>query len=134
MTPDPDGRQALRQGAWAAWLALLGGTGTLLCCALPALLVALGAGAALSSLIASVPQLVWVSEHKDAVFILATVLMALGGAAQWRSRHAPCPVEPALRQACLRTRRLSALVYGLSLLLLALGAWFAYILPWWIGE
>jgi len=51
-------------GKWLAFLSLFTSTGTLLCCALPALLVALGSGAALSSLVAVVPGLVWVSEYK----------------------------------------------------------------------
>jgi hypothetical protein len=121
-----DGRSEQRQGIVSAWLALLGGAGTLVCCALPALLVALGAGAALSSLVSAVPQIVWLSEHKAEVFGLAVVLMALGGYVQWRNRHAPCPLDPALRQACLRTRRWSLAIYGVALLLLIVGAWFAF--------
>ncbi|MBL8329812.1 MAG: hypothetical protein JNJ71_13265 [Rubrivivax sp.] len=117
----------------SAWLALLASGSTLICCALPALLVTLGAGAALSSLIAAVPQLVWISEYKLPVFAGATALMALGGWVQWRNRYAPCPLDPNLRQACLRTRRFSAGLYLFSLLLLALGAWFAFIAPWLAG-
>ena len=41
-----------------ACTALLASSGTLICCALPALLVAVGAVAALSSLVSAVPQLV----------------------------------------------------------------------------
>jgi len=39
-------------------LTLFGSLGTLLCCALPALLVSLGAGAVMASLVTNVPQLV----------------------------------------------------------------------------
>jgi hypothetical protein len=46
-------------------LSLFTSFSTLICCALPALLVALGAGAVLSTLVSHVPQLVWVSEHKQ---------------------------------------------------------------------
>jgi hypothetical protein len=125
-----DGTGELRQGLASAWLSLLASSGTLVCCALPALLVALGAGAALSSLVATVPQIVWISEHKEAVFGMAVLLMAAGGYVQWRNRAAPCPVDPKLRDACLRTRRFSARLWWFSLLLLLVGGWFAFVQPW----
>lgn len=121
---------AQRQGLASAWLALLASGSTLICCALPALLVALGAGAALSSLVSAVPQLVWISEHKGPVFTTAALMMALGGWVQWRNRHAPCPIDPQLRQACLRTRKFSSRLYVVSLLILAVGGWFAFVAPW----
>jgi hypothetical protein len=130
-TPAPlaDGRAELRQSAWSAWLSLLASSGTLVCCALPALLVMMGAGAALSGLVAAVPQIVWLSEQKALVFGVAGTLMLAGGVLQWRNRHAPCPLDPQLRAACLRTRRWSLGVYLVSLALLAIGAAFAFVLP-----
>ncbi len=128
-----DASTVQRQGLASAWLALLAGGSTLVCCALPALLVALGAGAALSTLVSAVPQLVWISEHKTPVFITAAVLMTLGGWVQWRNRTAPCPIDPALRNACLRTRRFSARLYLFSLAMLLVGGWFAFVAPWLAG-
>jgi hypothetical protein len=129
-----DGRAELRQSALSAWLSLLASSGTLVCCALPALLVMLGAGAALSGLVAAVPQIVWLSEHKGWVFGTASGLMLAGGVLQWRNRTAPCPLDPQLRAACLRTRRWSLAVYGVSLMLLATGAAFAFVLPALMGS
>ncbi len=126
MSAEPD---VSRTPLLAGLAALLASSGTLVCCALPALLVALGAGAVLSSLVSALPGLVWVSEHKDGVFLLAGAMLAAAGVAQWRSRNAPCPVDPALRKACLRTRRASAAVYGLSVALFVVGGWFAYVQP-----
>jgi hypothetical protein len=119
----------LRQGAWGAWAALAAASGTLVCCALPALLVMLGAGASLAGLVSVFPQIVWLSEHKALVFGVALAAMAVAGALQWRNRRAPCPTDPTLREACLRTRLWSARVFGVALLLLALGAWFAFVQP-----
>ena len=114
---------------WLAFLSLFTSTGTLICCALPALLVALGAGAALSTLISAVPGLVWISEYKEAVFVFAGVMLTVSGWLQWRSRFAPCPVDVGQRNACLRTRRSSAMVYGASVLVFVVGGFFAFILP-----
>ena len=124
----------LRGGLAGAWLSLLAGSGTLVCCALPALLVALGAGAVLSSLVTAVPQLVWLSEHKDWVFGAAAVMLIAAGVVQWRNRSAPCPVDPQLRDACLRTRRVSTFVYFASVALFAVGGTFAFVLPWLSGS
>ena len=112
-----------------AFLSLFTSTGTLLCCALPALLVALGAGAALSTLVSVVPGLVWVSEYKEAVFVLAGVMLAVSGWLQWRARFAPCPVALAMRDACLRTRRTSAWVFSASVVVYVVGGWFAFVQP-----
>jgi hypothetical protein len=116
-------------GIGSALLALLASSSTLICCALPALLVTLGAGAVMSSLVSAVPQLVWVSEHKERVFGFALVMMAVSGAVMWRNRTAPCPVDLQLRNACIRTRKWSVRLYFVSLLLLCVGGWFAFVQP-----
>ena len=128
-----DGVLESRTGLWTSVLSLFASSSTLVCCALPALLVALGAGAALSSLVSVFPQLVWLSEHKEALFVFAGLALAASGGLQWRNRHAPCPVDPALRQACLRTRRMSLRVYGLSVAVYCIGGWFAFTQPWLAG-
>lgn len=125
-----DGLTEARSGFWTSLASLFASSSTLVCCALPALLVGLGAGAALSSLVAVVPQIVWLSENKESLFAVATLLMVGSGVLQWRNRSAPCPTDPALRDACLRTRRTSWRVYLASVALLLVGGWFAFVQPW----
>lgn len=125
----PDGVVESRASLWTSVLSLFASSSTLVCCALPALLVALGAGAALSSLVSVFPQLVWLSEHKVELFVFAGLAMAVSGGLQWRNRHAPCPADPALRRACLATRKTSLRVYGVSVLVYLAGAWFAFVQP-----
>jgi hypothetical protein len=125
----PDGSAEARTGLWSSLASLFASSGTLVCCALPALLVAVGAGAALSSLVSAVPQLVWLSEHKEALFLAAGAMLLGTGVVQWRNRHAPCPADPALRATCLRTRTLSARVFAVSVAIYVVGAWFAFVLP-----
>jgi hypothetical protein len=112
-----------------AFLGLFGSLSTLLCCALPALFVALGLGGAFAGLVGAFPQIVWVSKNKGAVFAAAGLLLIAGGALQWRARFDPCPADPAQAAACRSARRLSAWVYGASVTLYAVGAFFAFILP-----
>jgi hypothetical protein len=128
-----DGIVESRTSLWTSLLSLLASSSTLVCCAVPALLVALGAGAVLSSLVSVFPQVVWLSEHKEALFVVAGLAMAASGALQWRHRSALCPTDPALRHACLQTRRASLRVYSFSVLVYAIGGWFAFVQPW-LGE
>lgn len=113
----------------ASWLSLLTSSGTLVCCALPALLVAVGAGAALSTLVANVPQLVWFSEHKAGVFGAAAVMLTISGLLQWRSRRLPCPTDPVLARTCAHLRKRSLWIYGISVGLFATGGFFAFMAP-----
>jgi len=125
-----DGIVESRAGLWTSVLSLFANSGTLVCCALPALFVALGAGAALSSLVSVFPQVVWLSEHKAGLFVFAGLAMLASGLLQWRNRTAPCPTDPALRAACLKTRKTSLRVYGFSVLVYLVGGWFAFVQPW----
>src|SRR6476620_7883002 len=84
----------LKRNAGLAVLALLASSSTLVCCVLPAVMVALGAGAALAGLITVIPQLIWLSEHKALVFGTAGGLLIATGLALWRSRRLPCPADP----------------------------------------
>src|SRR5919108_264339 len=92
-------------------VALLGSLGTLLCCALPAVLVSIGAGAAMASLVTNVPQVVWLSEHKIALFIFAAIMLAISGLTTYINRHAPCPADPRQAKSCRRVRRFATGVF-----------------------
>ena len=118
-----------RGSLWAAFGSLLLSGGTLVCCVLPAVMVALGAGAALAGLVSAVPGLVWLSAHKALVFGVAGAGLAAAGWMQWRARFLPCPADPALAAACTRTRRVSAAVYFAGVGIYVLGAFFAFALP-----
>jgi hypothetical protein len=126
----PDGIAETRSSFWTSVASLFATSSTLVCCAIPALLVALGAGAALSSLISVFPQVVWLSEHKDVIFAMAGLMMAGSGVLQWRNQYAPCPTDPALRDTCLRTRTVSFVVYLVSVAFYSIGVWFAFVQPW----
>ena len=107
---------------------LLASTATLLCCVLPAVLVSLGAGAVLVGLVSAVPQLVWLSEHKVGVFAVAGVLLVASGLMIRRARMLPCPVDPVAARSCTRLRRVSTVLYFISLAAFAVGAVFAFVL------
>lgn len=64
--------------------------GTLVCCALPITLVALGSGAVVASLVATAPWLVMLSRNKEWVFALAGLLLLANFWVLYRSRSLAC--------------------------------------------
>jgi hypothetical protein len=111
------------------WVTLATSASTLVCCALPALLVALGAGAVLASAVSAFPQLVWISEHKIEVFVLAGLMLLAAGIMQWRAKSLPCSIDRALSDACMRGRKFSLAVYMVSVAIFVIGGFFAFVAP-----
>jgi hypothetical protein len=111
------------------FLSLFGSLSTLLCCALPTLLVALGMGATVAGAVTAFPQLVWLSERKDFVFAVCGLMLAAAGWLQWRARAVACPMDPKLAAACQEARGWSFWVYWVSVGLFGVGLFFAYIGP-----
>jgi hypothetical protein len=105
---------------------LFASVSTLICCALPAALVAAGLGAVMAGLVTTAPGIVWFSANKALVFGGAGLLLAASGAWQWRARSLPCPADPALAKACGRMRTISWWVWGASVALFTVGAFFAF--------
>ncbi len=118
-----------RRNLGLAALTLAASAGTLVCCVLPAAMVALGAGATLAGLVSAVPQLIWISEHKPLVFGTAVVMLLASGIALWRARRLPCPADPVLARACGRLRTTSVWLWWIAVSACAIGAAFAFVLP-----
>ena len=69
--------QRARRAALLNYFSLFSSFSTLLCCALPSVLVLLGMGTTVASLLSAAPWLVSVSRHKIWTFSIAGVLIAL---------------------------------------------------------
>lgn len=110
-----------------SFLTLFTSASTLLCCALPAVLVSLGMGAAFSGFLSQFPQLIWISENKVAVFAVAAVCLTVAGFFQWRAQYEPCPIDPKLRDACMWSRRWGLRLYLASLGLFLVGFFFGFL-------
>lgn len=110
-------------------LSLFTSGGTLICCTLPALLVSLGAGAVMASVVSSVPQIVWFSEHKLGVFIFAGVMLSISSFLQWQARSLPCPSDKDLADLCNKTRVNSFRIYIFSVSVFLIGGFMAFLAP-----
>ena len=123
----------LKKTKHLSFLTLFASGGTLICCALPALLVSVGAGAVMVSIVSNVPQIVWFSEHKQEVFLFAGLMLLISGMLQWRARSLPCPGDRALAELCIKARDNSFRVYLVSLAVYLTGGFFAFLAPWLFG-
>ncbi len=121
---DPHGRNVA-----VAFGRYLRASATLVCCVLPAMFVSIGAGAALAGMVSAIPQLIWLSEHKVAVFSTAAGLLIVSGIFLWNGRRLPCPADPRLAAACSRLRKVSGVVYGIAAVAFGVGVAFAFLLP-----
>jgi len=120
----------------ASFLSLFGSFSTLICCALPSVLVTLGAGAVVASLVSAMPWLVWVSLHKGWFFLGAGALIALNFALVYRPQgKVACAVGGG--KTCAEARQWNKLVLWISAALYGFGFFMTYLaLPlWqWVGQ
>ena len=115
-----------------AILSLFASTSTLLCCALPTLLVTLGMGAVVAGAVSSVPWLVPLSQNKEWVFLGAGLLITGNWALMWRGQRAVVACEvPAggssVSSACQVASRFSRGVLWGSTVLYAVGFIVAFV-------
>ena len=63
----------------ANFVSLFASSSTLICCALPAIFVALGAGASFASLVSTFPFLIVLSQYKIYISFTALTRLAIAG-------------------------------------------------------
>lgn len=115
-----------------AILSLFASTGTLLCCALPTLLVTLGLGAVVAGAISSLPWLVTLSEHKQWVFLGAGLLIAGNWVLmpRWESTPTACEIPAggsSVVSACHAASRFSRAVLWISTAIFIVGFIVAFV-------
>ena len=109
-------------------LSLFTSLGTLVCCALPALFVTLGAGAVLVGLLSNFPFLIILSKYKHILFLISGILIGLSGILIWKSRNAPCPADPLKAKTCALLRKISVFIYLFSIIVYLIGFFFAFLI------
>ena len=111
-----------------AFMSLFTSVGTLFCCALPALFVALGAGATFAGLTNSFPVLLWLGLNKNWVFLFGGLFLVLGLVLP---KLFPPPVVCDIDgNPCETTRVWSRPLLYVSTILYAIGGFFAYAAPY----
>ena len=107
-------------------IALLVSTGTLVCCALPIILVSLGLGATVVTLTSTFPFLITLSQNKLWVFIGSAIMLAMTALTIWRSDKA-CPTDPTLAEKCYKAQRASRIMFWSGVGIWCIGFTAAYL-------
>tara|TARA_Y100000741_G_scaffold335312_1_gene293147 strand:+ start:15 stop:392 length:378 start_codon:yes stop_codon:yes gene_type:complete len=110
-------------------ISLIASSSTLICCALPAIFVAIGAGATLASLTSTFPQLIIISQYKVQISIITLIILIIAGIFIKKSESMPCPIDPDLRAICLKTRKNSKTLYFASVIIFFSASIFTYFVP-----
>ena len=119
-----------KRSALLNYFSLFTSLSTLLCCALPSLLVLLGLGASVASMLSFMPWLVTMSQHKQWTFAISGVLIAASFVnmyyvAPW-IRAKECSADDP--SACEEASRLSIILLWVSAAIYAMGVFAAYVL------
>jgi|SRR5215471_8321922 len=114
------------------YLSLFTSLGTLLCCALPSLLVLVGLGATVASVVTAAPWLVTLSRHKNWTFLIAGLLTTANFfyvfllAPRLRTINQTCPADQP--NACSTASRMGQWVLWVSAGIYLAGFFSAYLL------
>lgn len=114
------------------YLSLFTSFGTLLCCALPSLLVLAGLGATVASAVTAAPWLITLSRHKEWTFIIAGLLITANFfyvflvSPKLRATNETCPMDQP--NACSAASRMNRWVLWTSAGIYLVGFFSAYLL------
>ena len=109
------------------WVTLFVTSGTLLCCALPVVLVSMGFGAVVASLNYNIPGLVFLAENKFWTLSLAALLLVVMAWVVWRPNQT-CPTDPELAAVCEAAKNWNQRIFWISAVIWSVGFFFSVLL------
>jgi mercuric ion transport protein len=123
--------QNSKNSAWLSYFSLFTSLSTLLCCALPSVLVLLGLGATVASMLSVLPWLVALSKHKPWTFGISGVLIAASFVNMYwimprLTRGQSCDADDPT--ACGQASRISKVLLWISAAIYSAGFFVAYAL------
>jgi hypothetical protein len=111
------------------FFSLFGSLGTLFCCALPVTLVSLGMGATFASMTSIIPGLLWVTAHKNTLFLVTGMLLILTYFLTKHTEKKACPISPEKEEVCKESKGLSNKLFWISVVTYIVGLLFSYVIP-----
>ena len=119
-----------KRSALLNYFSLFTSLSTLLCCALPSLLVLFGLGASVASMLLFMPWLVTLSRHKEWTFSISGIPIALSFVNMYyispRIRAKQCSADDP--SACEEASKLSKVLLWVSAGIYSVGVFVAYVL------
>lgn len=113
-------------GSGLSWLTLFTSSATLICCALPIILVTLGMGATVAALTSSLPFLIVLSQYKVWVFIFSGLMLAISAWFIYRPNQS-CPADPQQAEICSTTKKWNKRIYWFSIIIWSIGFFAAFL-------
>lgn len=110
----------------ATWFTLFTTTGTLVCCALPIMLVTLGMGATVVSMTSAFPILIVLSQHKLWVFAFSGAMLVISSWLLFRPGRF-CSTDNALGQICNTAHKWNKRIYWSSVVIWGIGFFAAFL-------
>ena len=119
-----------KRSAVLSYFSLFTSLSTLLCCALPSLLVLFGLGASVASALSFMPWLVTLSRHKQWTFSVSGILIALSfvNTYYFAPRLRPAECKPDNPSACEDASRIGKATLWVSAAIYGVGVFVAYVL------
>lgn len=109
-------------------LSLFTSFSTLICCALPILLIILGAGAVVASSLSAFPFLITLSKNKHWMFLFAFILIGINFYLLYGKKKKTCPVSfDSLKTPCGIASHWNKIILWISVILLLIGFFVAYL-------
>jgi mercuric ion transport protein len=118
---------SLRSGL-LSYFSLFSSLSTLLCCALPSLLVLFGLGATVASALSFLPWLVTLSRHKELTFGISGALIAWSVLNAYYAVPGRKECSPDNPSACAVASRLSRILLWVSAAIYAVGFLVAFVI------
>jgi len=109
------------------FFALFTSLGTLLCCALPILLVMFGLGATVVAMTTAMPFLITLVTYKVWTFSISGFLLVIAGYMTWKASKS-CPIDPVLAKTCARAQKWNKRILILTVLIWGVGFFTSYLL------
>ena len=105
---------------------------TLLCCALPIILVSLGMGSVVASMYGEYfPWLRWFGLHENITFGVSAIILAVAGWILYRPGRS-CPSDPELAKQCNSANKWNSRFFFGSVAIWCVGAFSAFVLPYFV--
>lgn len=112
----------------SSFFSLFTSLSTLLCCALPTLLIILGLGAVVASTISSFPFLIALSKNKHWMFLAAFIALGINFYLLYGRKKRVCPIPTnKVETPCEAASRWNKVIFWISVVMLLIGLFVAYL-------
>jgi len=116
----------LRRETSISFFTLFASSGTLICCALPIILVTLGMGASVAAMTSSFPFLITLSQNKIWVFAISGLMLAVSAWLSYRPGQ-QCPSDAELARICILSKSWNKRILWVSIIIWGTGFFAAFL-------